>query len=303
MMSVVRPLVSCVIPSYRRSDTLRRAINSVLAQTYKNIELLIVDDNIIGDEYSIKLHNICKEYELDSRVILLTQPKHINGAEARNVGIRVAHGTWVAFLDDDDEWLPDKIERQIEVLSKSPNCMGVSCLYNEYRKGSLVHSCPPYNPEEINFKIFSRQVAVFTSTVMLNRERLLEFGAFNNKLKRHQDLQLLLDFTARNEIAVVHEYLVNLHLDSDINRPSLRQFIGIKKDFFEIMKSLFDTYSMSERKVIMSAHYYEIAFSAMKEKNIILTMKYIVKASCGIKGLKLLIQRFKDRKYKIESPY
>lgn len=293
-------LVSCVIPSYKRSDTLRRAINSVLAQTYSNIELLIVDDNIIGDEYSIELHNICKEYESDSRVILITQPMHINGAEARNAGIRAAHGTWIAFLDDDDEWLPNKIEMQIDILSQNPDCMGVSCLYNEYHNDFLIHSCPPYSTENINFKIFSRQVAVFTSTVVLNRERLLEFGAFNNRLKRHQDLQLLLDFTARNKLAVVPEYLVKLHLDSDINRPSLHQFIEIKKDFFVIMKSLLATYSASERKAILSAHYYEIAFSAMKGKNIPLTIKYVLKAACGIVGLRLLIQRFKDRRYKID---
>ena len=85
-------LVSCVIPSYKRADTLRRAIDSVLAQTHKELEVLVVDDNIAGDEYSNALRKIIEEYKDDGRVKLVTQPKHINGAEARNAGVRASHG-------------------------------------------------------------------------------------------------------------------------------------------------------------------------------------------------------------------
>ena len=101
--------VSCIIPSYKRCDTVTRAIDSVLAQTYKNIEVCLVDDNIPGDEYSLKLQEALKKYEGDSRVRYIAQEKHINGAVARNVGIREATGTYIGFLDDDDEWMPEKL--------------------------------------------------------------------------------------------------------------------------------------------------------------------------------------------------
>ena len=120
----IKNLVSCVIPSYKRADTLRRAVDSVLAQTYNNMEVLVVDDNIAGDEFSNALHNIIDEYKDDSRVRLVTQPKHINGAEARNAGIRAAKGEWIAFLDDDDEWLPTKIEKQMAALEQHPEIAG-----------------------------------------------------------------------------------------------------------------------------------------------------------------------------------
>lgn len=291
-------LISCVIPSYKRADTLRRAIDSVLAQTHKELEVLVVDDNIAGDEYSNALRKIIEEYKNDGRVKLVTQPKHINGAEARNTGVRAAQGEWIAFLDDDDEWLPEKLEKQIAALQANPDCMGVSALYNEYMNGELVHSCPPYNTENMNMKVFSRQVAVFTSTVLLNKEKLMEFGCFNNKLKRHQDLQLLLDFTSRNKMTVVCEYLVKLHLDSGINRPNLERFIEIKKDFFNAMDSLFKTYSKSDQKLIKSAHCYEVVFSALKAKNIPVAIKYGLKAGFRPAAIKMLMQRMKDRKYK-----
>lgn len=80
-------MISCVIPSYKRSDTLRRAIDSVLAQTYTDLEVLVVDDNEQGDEYSKVLRGIVESYN-DQRVKLVCQPRHINGAEARNAGVR-----------------------------------------------------------------------------------------------------------------------------------------------------------------------------------------------------------------------
>lgn len=290
-------LVSCIIPSYKRTNTLKRAINSVLAQTYKTIEVLVVDDNITGDEYSVKIRQIVDGYHYDSRVRLITQPKHINGAEARNAGILAAKGEWIAFLDDDDEWLPTKIEKQIKALNIHPECMGVSCLYNEYMDNVLKHSCPCYTTENLTLKIFTRQIAVFTSTVLLNREKLLEFGGFNNKLKRHQDLQLLIDFSSRNNMTVVPEYLVKLHADSNINRPTLNTFIKIKEDFFRAMSDLFKSYSKVQQNLILSAHYYEIVFVALKEKNFYIAMKYIFKAGIHPKAISMLMQRIKDKKY------
>lgn len=293
-------LISCIIPSYKRSDTLKRAIDSILAQTYQNLEILVVDDNVEGDDYSLNLKRILQQFKEDKRVRLITQPSHVNGAEARNAGIRAARGEWVAFLDDDDEWLPNKIEQQIALLMEHPDCMGVSCFYNEYINNQLVHSCPPYNTDDINYKIFSRQVAVFTSTVLLNKNKLLEFGAFNNRLRRHQDLQLLLDFTSHNSLAVVPEYLVKLHLDSDINRPSLDLLIQVKCDFFSAMEELYKKYSDERQKLIMNAHYYEIVFSAIKNKRLYVAMTYMIKAGISLQSVKMLVQRIKDRKYKVD---
>ena len=99
-------LVSVIIPSYKRSDTVIRAINSVLNQTYEDIEVLVVDDNIQGDEYSIELEKVLGQIN-DNRVILIRQEKHVNGAKARNEGVKASHGYYIAFLNDDDEWWPD----------------------------------------------------------------------------------------------------------------------------------------------------------------------------------------------------
>ena len=290
-------LVSCVIPSYKRSDSLRRAIDSALAQTYKSIEVLVVDDNVAGDDFSIALHEILDEYNNDPRVQLVLQEKHVNGAEARNAGIRAAHGNWIAFLDDDDEWLPTKIEKQMAALEQHPEMAGASCYYNEYVDGRLVHSCPPYTTDDLNFKVLTRQIAMYTPTLLMRKDKLMEFGGFDNRLRRHQDLQLLAEFTHRNQMLVVEECLVFVHGDSLINRPSLDSFIQVKKDYFNSIANVFDTYPKQKQMLIKCAHYYEVMFCALKVKNIGAAIKYAIKAGFHFEAIKMLAKRFRDKKY------
>lgn len=291
----MKELVSCVIPSYKRVKTLRRAIDSVLVQTYSNVEVLVVDDNIQGDKYSEILHKIINEYRYDGRVRLVNQAKHMNGAEARNAGIRAAKGEWVAFLDDDDEWLPTKIEKQISFLKQRNDLKGCSVLYNEYSSGNLVHSCPLYTEDNLFLKIFRREVAVFTSTIMLKRECLIEIGMFDNKLIRHQDIQMILRFTDRFKIGVVSEYLVRLHIDSTINRPNADAIIRIKDDFFKSVNDLYCKCNKKDKQLIKSAHCYEIMFAALKQKKILIAIKYFFKPGIRLSFYQLLYKRIKDR--------
>ena len=137
-MSYLKGLVSVVIPTYKRSEMLQRAIESVLGQTYENIECIVVNDNNPGDDFSQILYGTIDKFKDDKRFHFLEQKIHKNGAAARNVGIRYAHGEYIAFLDDDDFWDIEKIEEQVAVLNNLPSDYGaVSCLMRLYRKGKI----------------------------------------------------------------------------------------------------------------------------------------------------------------------
>lgn len=293
-------LVSCVIPTYKRSDSLCRAIDSVLSQTYSNLECIVVNDNERNDEYSQDLYRILKEYNDEPRLVLVEQDKHINGAEARNAGIRASRGEYVAFLDDDDEWLPEKLEKQVTILNADRSLDGVSCLYQELIDGKVFHSCPPYSGEGLHKKVFQREVAVFTSTILLRREALLSAGIFDNTLRRHQDLQLLLDFTKEHKMAVLDEYLVYLHSDSNINRPSYERLVDIKNDFFRAVAPHLDLYSKREQRQIMAAHRFELSFAAFREHRWLTGMKQIVKVGFNIPAYRCLMKRMKNRKFIVQ---
>lgn len=288
-------LVSVVIPTYKRSDTLSRAIDSVLAQTYKNIEIIVVDDNVQGTSESDTVKKILEQYNDNKNVIYISQEKHINGAVARNKGIEAANGELVAFLDDDDEWLPEKIERQVALLEKNPNIGGISCLYDYFKNGRKIRSCREYNGENLQFKVLVRQVAIYTSTFIGRKSIIEKFGGFDPKLIRHQDLQFFTEFLNYAEIVPINDYLVKLHIDSDINRPNTEKLIKVKQDFFDSIKVTFDKYDNKSKKRIKAAHCFEIAFSAIKQKKFITAIKFIFKTGLSFQGFRDLYCRYKSR--------
>lgn len=107
-------LVSVVIPTYSRNTTLCKAIDSVINQTYKNLEIIVVDDNLADSEWRQSTEKLMEQYKKDSRVRYLKNKKNLGGSGARNEGIKASKGDYIAFLDDDDEYLPAKIEKQLE---------------------------------------------------------------------------------------------------------------------------------------------------------------------------------------------
>jgi len=116
MEKYIEGLVSVVIPTYKQSKLLHRAIDSILNKTYRKIEILVVNDNEPEDEFTEKVKIVISSIK-DDRLKLVLQDRHINSAAARNAGIRAACGGYVAFLDDDDYWHKLKIEKQVEMLS------------------------------------------------------------------------------------------------------------------------------------------------------------------------------------------
>lgn len=122
MTAAGRPLVSVILPTHERPEYLRRAVESVLAQTYDCLELIVVDDHS-----STPAHQVLADVSFDS----LVDVRHVRHSEnrganaARNNGIRAATGTYIAFLDDDDLWEPEKIERQVECFEDAGPDVGV----------------------------------------------------------------------------------------------------------------------------------------------------------------------------------
>ena len=109
-------MVSVIITTYKREpETVERAAKSILEQTYKDIELIIVDDSPASFDKRIAVEKRVKE--LSSSIKYIKHETNMGACAARNTGIRSANGEYVAFLDDDDEWLPDKLEKQMKKFS------------------------------------------------------------------------------------------------------------------------------------------------------------------------------------------
>ncbi len=115
------PIVSVVIPAFNAAATIGRAVDLVLAQTYRNYEIIVIDDGSRDATADI----VASHY--GDRVRLLCLARNQGESAAMNHGIAAAEGELIAFLDADDEWLPDKLAKQVDALNRSPDAVMVSC--------------------------------------------------------------------------------------------------------------------------------------------------------------------------------
>ena len=180
-------LVSIIVPTYKRGNAyLKRCIISLLNQTHKNIEIIIIDDNALNDEHSKKTVSIINELKDKGNIIYIKTEKNLRAALSRNLGIFAAKGDYITFLDDDDVYLPKKISIQLDYMQKEKLDMSFTDigLYNEkdklvdYRKHDYVKS----KKNEDLIKLHVMHNLTGTPTYMFKAKSLKQIGGFDNFL-------------------------------------------------------------------------------------------------------------------------
>ena len=193
--------ISVIIPTYNREVTLERAIKSVLAQTHRNFELIVIDDgstdntSLIIDSYSGKIRYFSK--------------LHAGVSSARNFGLEKSEGTWVAFLDSDDYWLPGKLERQLEYIINHPGTMIVQTEEQWIRNGV------PVNPMKKHkkysgwiFRYCLPLCIVSPSAVLIHQKVFNDVGVFDESFPVCEDYDLWLRIAIRYQIGLIPEKLI-----------------------------------------------------------------------------------------------
>jgi glycosyltransferase involved in cell wall biosynthesis len=186
------PEVSVVIPAFNAGGFINRTINSVLAQTYNDYEVIVVDDGSTDNTAEA-----VKSY--GTKVRYIYQPNAGDGP-ARNTGINAAKGKWIAFLDHDDEWLPEKLEKQIKILKENPDLKWCSCSYykQSYQK-KIVFGDQTKLKSWLNKKDYfenyfkalnSNQCTFITSTVVVEKKVFEIAGFYESCWSRCADLDM-----------------------------------------------------------------------------------------------------------------
>jgi glycosyltransferase involved in cell wall biosynthesis len=193
--------VSVIIPTYNRGSLVERALGSVFQQTQIPDEILVVDDGSTDDTPE----RIPKRFP-DVEYI---RQENGGASVARNRGIRETKGSWVAFLDSDDEWLPRKLERQLEATKSNPEYL--ICHTNEIwiRRGRRVN--PTKKHEKMGGRIFQAclpQCMISPSSAILRRSLFDEVGLFDESLPVCEDYDLWLRVCARYPVLYVDEPLI-----------------------------------------------------------------------------------------------
>jgi len=212
--------VSVVVPTYNRADVLSRAIDSVLAQTVTDVELIVVDDGSTDDT-----QDRLRSYD-DPRLTVLRHPENRGGSAARNTGIEAATGEYVAFLDSDDTWRPRKLEVQLEALeSRSAEWIAAYCdaaFVAPNRRSELVvalkrryarlrsPNVPTEGGEELIKYVLTDELHTSGgSTLIAERDAVEAIGGFDESFDRFQDPEFIIRLLEQGNLAHVPETLVD----------------------------------------------------------------------------------------------
>jgi glycosyltransferase involved in cell wall biosynthesis len=194
------PVVSVIIPTFNRFTFLKEALNSVRAQTYPNIERIVVDDGSIDETAKIAA---------DQDVLYLRMPHSGLPGRVRNVGAQRASGTLLAFLDSDDIWKPRKIERQVRFLNDNPN-ISICHTREIWKRGGRIvsQSGQRHRRSGYIFEECLKKCIIGPSTVVLARRLFMESGMFHPNLEIAEDYELWLRISTKHYIGYIDEPLV-----------------------------------------------------------------------------------------------
>ncbi len=207
--SQTNPLVSVVIPAYNAANTIMRAVESVWMQDYTPIEIIVVDD-ASTDETSQIVDGLS-----GTGVHLIHSNSRKGPSGARNAAIYRANGRYIAFLDADDAWLPNKISLQVKVMEDNPRFSLVTCdTMMLSPAGQLLKRSHDTRPPDSGAEAWKTLLAynfIPTPTVLARRKDLIELGGFDPKLPVGEDLDMWIRLAMKGEVGVIHQILVHVY--------------------------------------------------------------------------------------------
>lgn len=219
-------IVSAIITTHNRKELLKRAIESVFAQTYSPIELIIVDDHS-EDGTS----EVCQDPRI--RYIYIPKEESRGGNYARNLGIKASKGEYCAFLDDDDYWLPTKIEKQVSLIERM-DCELVHC----GKRREIVKSVGieyrdtlpnPRHWGDMHKKILQTICTTTTTNILAKRQALIDVGMFDENLRFWQEYELTIRLAQRKPFYFVNEPLSVYRVDTRDSHRLTNKYYEWKK--------------------------------------------------------------------------
>ena len=162
-------------------------------------------------------------------------------------------------MDDDDFWDKEKLAIQVPtLLSLDESWGGVSCLNKIFRAGVLIRMSRGYKSGYLYRNILLRRFEISTDTVLLRKDYLLKSGLYDERLKRHQEVQLFTFFTYHYKMFLINKHLCNVDIDDALNRPTPEKMIEVKKNFLASVEPIMNQMSRYERYSIRLANYFEL---------------------------------------------
>lgn len=290
--------VSVIIPTYGSAKYLEKAIQSVINQTISNWELIIVDDNNPDTDGRKITEGLILRFLDDSRIRYIKHEVNKNGAAARNTGIALARGDYIAFLDSDDEYMPNRLEKCLDVLENERN-LRIKAVYTgcEFRRNGKTYR-KKVNVQSGNYLV-ETLACTFQfctgSNIFIKHEVISELNGFDETFIRHQDYEFLVRYFEMHDIAAIQKMLVIKNNDN-LNLPNPVIMCSIKEHYLNKYSEIIINLPIASRNFIYSAQYYDIADAFLDAGNVTEAKAYMKKSKdyggCGVKcNIKWCIKR------------
>lgn len=269
--------VSVILPTHARPKRLETAIESILNQTYKNLEVIVIDDNDPKSVAREETSKLMERYLKDERVIYILNERSLGGGPARNEGIKKATGHYITFLDDDDRYLPEKVENQVRFMEENniEMCFGNIYIHNdedklvEYRRNNWAEGL---SGEEL-FKGFVLHSSP-TPSIMILREVVERVGAFEDVPMGQEYVFTWKMMEANVNIKYFDgcDTVVYAHNDGRISNGENK--MKGQEMIFNLKKTKLHLLNKKEKRFLYFRHYAVLAHTSLRSRNMKDLFKY-----------------------------
>lgn len=277
--------VSIIIPSYGENTEPCRAIDSVFAQNYEDVEVIVVDDNGMGTVQQLKNQALFQKYDGNSRFKYIIHETNRGGSVARNTGAKACSGNYLCFLDDDDFFSDvDKIKKQIQVdKTLDDTWAGTYSSLHKYLGDKSIREIEAKQSGTIVEDFIRGETSIGTAAPIIRRACYDDIGGFDGSFRRHQDWEFFARLTDRYQLKAVPEAYYDRSYKSDVARRSIESRIANMDKYVAKMRESIKSIPPRKLESLMKKKYISIVFALFKQKDFKTARKIMKNNKFGIK--------------------
>lgn len=281
MCNEKKPKISVIVPTYHRADRVTAAVDSILNQTYDNFEIVIVDDNPPNSSYQKQTMLKLSKYKNNRKVRIVHTAGSTGGGAARNYAVKFATGEYLAFLDDDDEFLPDKLETQIQYMLKNKLDMSYQDIAWYDEKGRLVESrkldhVKSFTKNELLRANILTPISP-TAIYMLKKDLFEKTKGFGEVIMGQDWFLMLRCIEADAKIGYMAGVHVHQYLSSGPRISTGENKLKGEEYLYQYKKKYYSLLSKKDIKYVDFRHYAVLAFACKRSGFYLRALKYALK--------------------------
>ena len=288
-------IVSVIIPTFGGGQYLERCIDSVLQQDYQDIEIIVIDDNGLDTEEQISTSRIIdKYYKGNKKVNYFCHKKNINGSAARNTGFNNSKGKYIALLDDDDIFYPNKISRQVELMEKLPENVGaVYCSNDVFWKDKKVGETHATYSGRLLYEALAHKFQMASTSMLIRRSVWEDLNGFDESFSRHQDWEFVARM-ADKYIIVSDDFIGFRRYIYGRTTNKTPEITKERREYYlSKMKYLIDKFPEAQKRDIYVENRLSAAMKFLKAGKFRDFFKYYSETNPGYRGILFLLKRIK----------